>query len=335
MGADGRADRRIVPGRTMPAEGGWQAGEPRPCRTGRGAPAPRRCRWLAVGLLVVVGLLGLVPAPAVGAAQGGTTGRASGPNQGVAATAATWQPTGPLVVPQQYQAAALLRDGRVLLAGGAGREPGAAPGSPSANAIAAAEGYDPATDRWTLAAPLGRARVFHTATTLADGTVLVVGGHGATSDLAEADTPATAERYDPATDRWAVLPGPHVGRVEHTATLLPDGRVLVVGGGGGDLAFAAERYDPAVGQWRATAPPPSVPLTRHAATLLADGTVLVTGGTTPPPTCRGGGCTLGATAAALRYDPRADRWTAVAPMRVRVWGRRARRWCVACRSPCR
>jgi len=276
-----------------------------------------RCRGLAVGLIAAVIVLGVSSASPAGAARRAAAAHDPGQPQRVDATAATWQPTPPLVFPQQYQATALLRDGRVLATGGAGREPGPAPGAPFAAALAAAERYDPATDRWTLVAPLGRARAFHTATALADGTVLVVGGHGATPDPAAAETPATAERYDPATDRWSALPGPQAGRVEHTATLLPDGRVLVVGGigVGGERALGAEIYDPAAGRWRATAPPPSVPLTRNAATLLADGTVLVTGGTTPPPpTCQGGGCTLGTTAAALRYDPVADRWTAVAPM---------------------
>jgi hypothetical protein len=63
----------------------------------------------------------------------------------------------------------------------------------------------------------------------------------------------------------------------HAATLLPDGSVLVAGGGGDGMLTFAELYDPASGSWTAT---PRMTETRigHTATLLPDGTVLVAGG---------------------------------------------------------
>jgi hypothetical protein len=66
-------------------------------------------------------------------------------------------------------------------------------------------------------------------------------------------------------------------RYDHTATLLPDGTVLVAGGssgGGYGREATAERYDPASGSWAATG---SMGGDRvgHTATLLTDGTVLV------------------------------------------------------------
>ena len=68
-------------------------------------------------------------------------------------------------------------------------------------------------------------------------------------------------------------------RAGHTATLLPDGRVLVVGGQGDVTTLAtAEVYDPASGTWRVTASM-TVPRWGHSATLLPDGRVLVVGGT--------------------------------------------------------
>ena len=59
----------------------------------------------------------------------------------------------------------------------------------------------------------------------------------------------------------------------HTATLLPSGQVLVVGGG----SAQAELYDPASGVWTPTASL-ATPRSYHTATLLPSGEVLVAGG---------------------------------------------------------
>ena len=71
-----------------------------------------------------------------------------------------------------------------------------------------------------------------------------------------------------------------VDRYGFTATLLRDGRVLVVGGfsaGGAGVQASAELYDPATGRWTVTASL-RTPRRNHTATLLADGRVLVAGG---------------------------------------------------------
>src|SRR5262245_59747170 len=78
---------------------------------------------------------------------------------------------------------------------------------------------------------------------------------------------------------WTPTGGMGTERESHTATLLPNGKVLVVGGQNLDRGFlsSAELYDPASGTWTATR---SVPLARgfHTATLLPNGKVLVAGG---------------------------------------------------------
>jgi N-acetylneuraminic acid mutarotase len=98
------------------------------------------------------------------------------------------------------------------------------------------------------------------------------------------------------------MPNSHVN---HTATLLPDGRVLMVGAYDSDGAPAsAELYDPSTGSWKATGD-----MTRgraeHTATLLLDGRVLVAGG---------GDSGTARTNTAELYDPSTGSWTATGDM---------------------
>ncbi len=201
-----------------------------------------------------------------------------------------WSDPLPLTTPHRAAyAAAPLADG-VLVVGGidAGGPPFPRP------TLATAEHTDPAGGRWTPTAPMTGPRTAHTATALADGRILVVGGERDGAVL------ATAEIYDPARDAWTPTAGMVAARSYHAATRLPDGRVLVTGGysasdGAGRAPTAtAELYDPATDRWVAAAPL-GTPRAGHRGTLLGNGQVLVTG---PP---------------LERYDPGADRWLPVTP----------------------
>jgi len=83
----------------------------------------------------------------------------------------------------------------------------------------------PFSETWTFTGSLNTARDAHTATLLANGMVLVVGG----VDIGSVSSPS-AEVYDPASGTWAVTGSLNHERFYHTATLLPDGRILVAGG---------------------------------------------------------------------------------------------------------
>jgi galactose oxidase-like protein len=79
--------------------------------------------------------------------------------------------------------------------------------------------------------------------------------------------------------QWEYTGSLKTARFHHTATLLPDGRVLVAGGEDRyDALASAELYDPTTGTWSLTG---SLNILRkdHTATLLPNGMVLVTGGT--------------------------------------------------------
>src|SRR3989475_2489784 len=128
---------------------------------------------------------------------------------------------------------------------------------------------------WAPMANLNQPRAEHTATLLANGTVLIAGGRDA------ADQPlASAEIYDPATGRYTLLASPLPAPVwGHTATRLDDGTVLIAGGQrGARYRRAAQLFDPASDTFAALTPM-STPRGRHTATLLRDGRVVGIGGT--------------------------------------------------------
>jgi N-acetylneuraminic acid mutarotase len=205
----------------------------------------------------------------------------------------TWTATGSLATGRYYHTATLLSDGKVLVVGGAGT------GGGGGGELASAELYDPATSTWTATGSLATARYSHTATLLPNGKVLVSGGYSAASGTATAL--ASAELYDPTTGAWSATGSLTTARVYHTATMLPNGKVLVAGGyDAANVRLAsAELFDPATSAWTATG---SMSAARiwFTATLLPNGKVLVVGG----------GNTTADQASAELYDPANGTWAA-------------------------
>ena len=208
-------------------------------------------------------------------------------------TAQTWTMVGPLAQVRTQAAGAILPGGEVLLTGGDG---------------ASADLYDPAMEAWTAAAPMHVGRSAHSATLLADGTVLVAGG--ITQENGSDVTTSAAEIYDPAADAWTEAAPLLAPRALHTASALPDGRVLVAGGtaqpGPDSLSevATAEIYHPTSKSWQA-APAMASGRAEHTATTLASGAVLVTGGLDPSDS---------ALPTAELFAPDTGQWVSLAPM---------------------
>ena len=133
-------------------------------------------------------------------------------------------------------------------------------------------------------ATLSVARVGHRVTRLQDGRILITGGtSGGLGNFASALN--TAEIYDPATQAFTSTGTMGLTpRTNHTATLLPDGRVLVAGGitTDGSRLDTALLYDPAVGTFTLSGAVMTESRGEHTATVLPDGRVLLVGGSTAP-----------------------------------------------------
>jgi hypothetical protein len=225
-----------------------------------------------------------------------------------------FRPTANMKDARTGQTATLLKTGKLLIAGGDGCHfffyyyYGNCP-------LKSSEVYDPTSGTFSATSTLSVPRVFHTATLLLDGRVLVAGGEGASAELYDpaagtfsntgsmsvgrdshtatllsngsvlmvggrnvSGALSRAEEYDPAKASFVVKANMVTARMEHTATLLGTGKVLIIGGFDGTNALAsAELYDPTTGTFGATGSMGEKRLS-HTATLLPNGTVLVAGG---------------------------------------------------------
>jgi lysophospholipase L1-like esterase len=225
-------------------------------------------------------------------------GPAVGANLGTSALG-TWQRTGPLLAGVENPTLTTLPSGEVLLAGGA--RAGGSSSAETHSLTTMAELYDPARGTWSATGSMAVPRILHTATLMETGVdageVLVTGGENAPNESV-----ASAELYDPSTGAWSPTGSMAAERAGQTATLLNNGKVLVVGGNFG-TGPAAELYEPSTGSFSPTGAMPVDPAF-GSATLLPSGEVLLAGGDVPAV----GGGTVQTTAAEL-YDPTTNEWS--------------------------
>jgi hypothetical protein len=223
-----------------------------------------------------------------------------------------FSPAASLGVARSGHTATLLPSGKVLVAGGDG------------GGLGTAEIYDPASGQWSLTAPMNFRRTDHAAALLASGKVLVTGGATMTymgiSQGGSAPARLPAELYDPSLDAWTVAATPIFDRpVKPTATVLRDGRVLVVGGqymwnSPDEAREKSEIYEPTSDKWVASTPEVRTGARQYqSATMLADGRVLVAGGMRD----------LQGTGLATLYDPRSNSWTQLPNMLANRYGQGA------------
>ena len=180
--------------------------------------------------------------------------------------------TGSMTVPRESHTATLLSSGKVLIAGGSDGTLGY---TATTTLYASSETFDPSTGQFTAAGMMTTQRLWHSASLLPSGKVLVAGG------LDPSQTNATADLFDPSSGNFAATGNMTEPRFYHAASILSDGTVLISGGSdivpGSRAKATAEIYDPTAATFTATG---SMNAARvwHTSTVLQNGKVLITGG---------------------------------------------------------
>jgi N-acetylneuraminic acid mutarotase len=215
-----------------------------------------------------------------------------------------WSFAAPMSTPRGYHTATLLPNGKVLVVGGWN----------DSGSLASAELYDPNLNVWTSAGNLPIiGRYNHTATLLQDGRVLVAGGDPSIRAGCLGYADASTALYDPAANTWSTAASMATAHDVHTATLLPNGRVLVAGGFASEYitifgctappAYSSpELYDPSTNTWSSAGQ--ATGRWEHTATLLNNGKVLIAGGFDY----------YNPLASAELYDPGTNTWSSAASM---------------------
>lgn len=221
-----------------------------------------------------------------------------------------WSTTGKLLTGRGGHTTTLLTNGKVLIAGGIDYS---ADGTPIFDS---AELYDPDKATWGGAGSMAASRFKHAAVRLASGEVLVFGG--TSTEPSNDRALASAEIYNPVAGTWRTVDSMAAGRELAKTILLPDGKVLAVGGSTGHVGKrkalgSAEVFDPKTGRWTSTGALAEA-RTQFSMTLLQDGRVLVVGGARPP---------ASALSTAEIYDPTSGTWSTAGSMKTRRWNHRA------------
>lgn len=212
------------------------------------------------------------------------------------ASADAWSLVSPLIEARADHCAVCLHSGQIMIIAGSG----------SRGTLDSVELYNPSKNCWTATQAMSTPRFAHTATVLDTGLVMVCAGNNLYQG--EGHVLDSVEIYDPICNGWTVAPSIPVARMNHSATLLASGEVLVLGGYSATRNAAiddASLFDPVNRTWRNVKPLPQRRM-QHTATRLKDGQVLVVGGTDEP-------FDPGREDAYL-YDPNSDSWSAPMPM---------------------
>ncbi|MEK7214320.1 MAG: kelch repeat-containing protein, partial [Chloroflexota bacterium] len=187
-------------------------------------------------------------------------------------TGRVWRRVGNLNNARAQHTLTLLRSGEVLAAGGL-----------NPTILRQTESYSPRTGNWTPRADLNTERHSHTAVLLKDGRAMVAGGDDGFGEI------VPAEVYHPESNRWIYtvelplsIPSGHevvFPRVKHTMALLPNGKVMLVGGiqALGVPVPVNDGYYVEYSSWGVQGSL-STGRVHHTTTLLKDGNLLTVGG---------------------------------------------------------
>ena len=176
----------------------------------------------------------------------------------------------PMNTKRAHHTATILQNAKILVVGGINEN----------GELNSVELFNPLDGSWTTKTPLNHYRHDHTATLLSNGNVMVIGGNGSGGEIFD------AELYNPSADTWSlVVPTNDTyasGRMNHTANLLPNGNILLVGGStiGGTSLYKTTLYYPETASIADAPQGFNLPVARskHTTTILSDGQVLTVGG---------------------------------------------------------